>query len=155
RRFGRTRFAQARHTDSGYENHLLPLSALTAVLIVMSIILAAAPLCGQTVKGTILGTITDTSHGVIQGVQVVLTETNTNSQRTELTNDSGFFAFANLDPGEYRIEVEHPGFRKVVRSEIALDANSTVRADLQLTPGQVTETVDVTAETPVLKTDRA
>jgi hypothetical protein len=125
------------------------------ILTMMAIILAVAPVCGQTVKGTILGTITDSSHAVIPSVQVALTETNTNSHRTETTNDSGFFAFANLDPGEYRIEVEHPGFRKTVRSAIALDANTTVRADLQLTPGAVTETVDVTALAPLLKTDRA
>src|SRR6202030_330462 len=93
------------------------------VQIIMATILPVAPVCGQTVKGTILGTITDSSHGVIPGVQVALTETNTNSHRTETTNESGFFAFANLDPGEYRVEVEHPGFRKTVRSAIALDAN--------------------------------
>src|SRR5262250_172500 len=94
------------------------------ILIMLAIILPVAPVCGQTVKGTILGTITDSSHAVIPSVQVALTETNTNSHRTETTNDSGFFAFANLDPGEYRIEVEHQGFRKTVRSAIALDATT-------------------------------
>ena len=63
--------------------------------------------------------------------------------------------FANLDPGNYRIEVEHPGFRKIVRSEIDLTPNSTVRVDLDLTPGAVTEVIDVTADVLVLQTDRA
>ncbi len=116
---------------------------------------AISPVSGQTVKGSILGTISDSSHAVVPGVQVNLTETRTNSHLAQTSNDSGFFVFANLDPGTYRVEAEHPGFRKVVRSDIDLTPNSTVRADLELTPGAVSEVVDVTAETPVLKTDRA
>jgi hypothetical protein len=113
------------------------------------------PVTAQTLKGTILGTITDPSHAVIPTVAVSLTEVNTNFHRMEVTNESGFFAFANLDPGIYRIDVEHPGFRKMLRGGIVLNANSTVRADLELAPGDVTQIVDVTSEAPVLQTDRA
>src|SRR5579884_963452 len=105
---------------------------------------ACSQVVAQTLKGTILGTITDVTHAVIPGVQVNITETNTNFHRTETTNESGFFAFANLDPGTYRVEVEQPGFRRVVRSGIELQANTTIRADLELQPGAVTEVVDVT-----------
>jgi len=118
-------------------------------------IFTTAPLYGQTLKGTILGTLTDATHAVVPNAQANLTETNTNFHRTETTNDSGFYAFANLDPGTYRIEVEQPGFRKVVRSEIVLDANSTVRVDLELQPGQLTEVVQVSADAAVLQTDRS
>lgn len=117
--------------------------------------LALTPAQGQTLKGTILGSITDASHGVIQAATVNIIETNTNFQRAEVTNDSGFFAFANLDPGTYRIEVQHPGFRKVVRAALQLDANSTLRVDLELAPGDVTQVVNITAEVPVLQTDRS
>src|SRR5579884_581912 len=116
---------------------------------------SVCPICGQTLKATILGTITDSSHAVIPSVQVSLTETTTNFHRTETTNDSGFYAFTNLDPGNYRVEVEHPGFRKTVRAGIDLVPNTTVRVDLELQPGAVTETVDVTAEAPLLQTDLA
>ena len=129
------------------------LATLFALAMCLSVL--ALPLSGQTLKGTILGTITDSTHAVIPSVQVNITETNTNFHRTETTNDSGFYAFANLDPGNYRIEVEQPGFRKVIRSDIALNANTTIRADLELQPGAVTEVVDVTAEAPTLQTDRA
>ena len=114
----------------------------------------AAPLCGQTLTGTILGTITDQSHAVIPGVQVSVTDVNTNYHRTETTNDSGFFAFGNLDPGNFRVDVEHTGFRKVVRSDIALGPNSTIRVDVELTPGAVTEVIDVTSQAAILQTDR-
>ncbi|SRR5579884_487091 len=109
----------------------------------------------QTQKATILGTITDSSHAVIPGAQVVVTEINTNVRRTETTNDSGFYVFANMDPGTYRVEVEQPGFRRMVRSGIDLTPNTTARVDLELSPGAVSETVDVTAEAPLLQTDRA
>jgi len=109
----------------------------------------------QTLKGTILGTLTDASQAVVPSAQVSLTDVNTNFHRTETSNDSGYYVFANLDPGNYRIEVSHPGFRKVVRSDIDLTPNSTIRADLELTPGVVTEVVDVTAGAPMLQTDRA
>ena len=124
-------------------------------LMIVATILSTAPASGQTSNGTILGTITDSSHAVIPNVQVALTDTGTNARRTVETNTAGYFVFANLAPGTYRVDVEQPGFQKTVRSDIALDANTTIRADLQLTPGAVTETVDVTSEAPVLKTDRA
>src|SRR5215469_9339380 len=114
-----------------------------------------APVRGQTLKGTILGTITDATHAVVPTVVVNLTETNTNFKRAEITNESGFYAFANLDPGTYRVEVSHPGFRKVMRADIGLEANSTIRVDVELTPGEVNQVVDVTSEAPILQTDRA
>src|ERR1700674_3703521 len=132
----------------------LPRISKGALFIAAATLLSLSPVRGQTLKGTILGTITDASHGVIPTVEVNITETNTNFRRSEITNDSGFFAFANLDPGNYRVEVSHPGFRKVVRSDIVLEANSTIRADLELTPGEVTQVVDVTSEAAVLQTDR-
>src|SRR6266496_1036173 len=110
---------------------------------------------GQALYGTILGTITDSSHAVVAGVRVTVTEAETNFRRSESSNESGFFVFSNLDPGTYRVEVEHPGFRKVVRTDIGLTTNSTIRADVELTPGEVTETIDVTAGAPLLQTDRA
>jgi hypothetical protein len=124
-------------------------------LTIVAIILSTVPASGQTSNGTILGTITDSSHAVMANVQVSLTDTGTNSQRSETTNTTGYFVFSNLAPGTYRIDVQQPGFEKTVRSDIGLDANTTVRVDLQMTPGAVTETVDVTSEAPVLKTDRA
>jgi hypothetical protein len=115
----------------------------------------ADPLQGQTIRATILGTITDQTGGVVPGAQVVVTETGTNTVRTTPTNASGFYAVANLDPGNYRVEVEHPGFRRTTRANIDLRPNTTVRIDLELQPGVVTEIIDVTASAPLLQTDRA
>ena len=129
--------------------------------VVMALALAGLPgaaiptLQAQTLKGTVLGTITDTSQAVVSGVNVSITEINTNFRRTEISNEEGFYVFANLDPGNYRMEAEHPGFRKVVRTDVDLTPNTTARIDLELTPGAVSESVDVTAEAPLLQTDRS
>src|SRR5260370_34988059 len=127
----------------------------TVLCVFAALLLQVSPVSGQTLKGTILGTVTDATHAVIPGVAVNIIEVNTNFRRTETSNDSGFFAFANLDPGAYRIEVEHTGFRKIIRPGIALDANTTVRIYLELAPGDVTQTVGVSSEGSSLQTDRA
>ena len=120
-----------------------------------AVLLLACPAMGQALKGTILGTVSDQSHAVIPSTTVNLTEVNTNFHRTEVTNESGFYAFANLDPGTYRVNIQQTGFRETVRDGIALAANTTVRVDLELQPGDVKQVVDVTSESPVLQTDRA
>jgi hypothetical protein len=129
----------------------------TVMLLVLAALSGAAipSLEAQTLKGTLLGTITDSSQAVVSGVNVSITEINTNFHRTEISNEEGFYVFANLDTGNYRIEAEHSGFRKVVRTGIDLTPNTTARIDLELTPGAISEAVDVTAEAPLLQTDRS
>jgi len=64
--------------------------ALPALVV---LVFPAAPLHGQALYGTILGTITDSSHAVVGGVRVTATETETNFHRSENSNESGFFVF--------------------------------------------------------------
>ena len=79
-----------------------------AFLFSAAALLPMSPGWGQALKGTILGSVTDSSQAVMPSVAVNITETNTSFRRSRLTNDSGFFAFANLDPGNYQVEVSHP-----------------------------------------------
>src|SRR5262245_53283540 len=132
----------------------LPL-AHRAALMLTGLLGTAMTLHGQTLKGTILGTVTDSTQAVVSSVHISITEVNTNFHRTEVSNEEGFYVFANLDPGSYRVEVEHPGFRKVIHSGVDLTPNTTARIDLELTPGAVSEVIDVTAEAPLLQTDRS
>jgi Carboxypeptidase regulatory-like domain/TonB dependent receptor len=129
------------------------LAAILAVAACLSV--STAVLEAQVLRATILGTITDSTGAVVPGAQVVVIDTNTNTRRETTTNDSGFFAMANLEPGAYRVEAEHPGFRRIVRAGIDLTPNVTVRIDLELQTGTVSETVDVTASAPILQTDRS
>ena len=130
--------------------HLRSICALLAVMA-----LSAGLAFSQAVSGTLLGTITDSTGGAIPAAQVVISETNTGISRTARTGASGNYVFADLPPGIYSISVELTGFKKAVRGGVELLVNSSMRADLTLTPGNVTEVINVTAEVPMLQTDRS
>ena len=109
----------------------------------------------QAVNGTIVGTITDASGGAMVNAKVTLTETNTKVVHTRLTNDAGVYGFPDMPPGTYEVAVEMAGFKREVRGGIILEANTSPRVDLQMVPGDVTQTVEVTAAAAVLQTERA
>ena len=108
----------------------------------------------QAVTGTLLGNVTDSSGAAVPGATVTATETQTNSSRTAISNEAGNYIFSSLRNGTYSVEAELQGFRKVIRQNVRVDVNTTMRVDLTLELGQLTEAVTVAAETPLLQTDR-
>jgi hypothetical protein len=110
---------------------------------------------GQAVNATLLGAVTDASGAVVPNAKVTNTEVNTGISRSAQTNDSGNYTFPDLPPGQYSVTVEAAGFKKETRRDIALAVNSTQRVDIQLQPGEVTETIEITGAAPALQTDRA
>lgn len=127
---------------------MLPIMAMVAML-------APSTASAQVLKGQILGTVMDTSGAVVPAAAVTLTEVNRNDLRMGETNATGLYVFPNLDPGQYEVRVELEGFNAAVRSNINLLPNTTVRVNLSLNPGAVTETITVTEAPPLLQTDRA
>jgi hypothetical protein len=132
---------------------LWPLSI--AVLLATLLLGFSAPLMGQAVNATLLGAVTDSSGAAVANAKVTITETNTGISHASQTNDSGNYVFPDLPPGTYRVVVEQTGFKRESRAGIELIVNSTERVDLVLQPGDVSETVTVEAETPILQTERA
>ena len=124
-------------------------------LVCASVLLCAGQVFGQAVSATLLGNITDASGGTVAGAKVSATEVNTGAAHTSQTNESGNYTFPDLPPGRYSVTVESNGFKKEVRSGIELVVNSSTRVDLQLQPGNVNESIEVTASEPPLQTDRA
>jgi hypothetical protein len=110
---------------------------------------------GQAVNGTLLGTVTDTTNATVANAKVTLKETSRNSTHESMTNGSGNYTFPDLPPGAYNITVESTGFKKAMQQNVQVLSNSSVRVDMTLQPGNVTETVTVTTAPPVLQTDRA
>jgi hypothetical protein len=108
----------------------------------------------QAVNATLLGTVTDVSGAVVASAKVTITETNTAVSRTAETNGSGNYAFPDLPPGQYTVSVEMPGFKKEAKTNIDLLVNTSTRVDLQLQPGNVSESIEVSAESAILQTDR-
>jgi hypothetical protein len=109
----------------------------------------------QAVNGTLLGTISDASGATVANARITIMEETTGVAHSSQTNDSGNFTFPGLAPGRYTVSVELAGFKKEVRKGIEVVVDTTSRVDLSLQPGNVTETIEVLAQTPVLQTDRA
>nr|MBA3441783.1 TonB-dependent receptor [Pyrinomonadaceae bacterium] len=137
---------------NGYVRRVKITVALTATLLSLC---AANNLYGQAVNGSLLGTVTDATGAVLPGATVVITEIGTNINRSAVANEDGNYVFTNVKPGIYRVEAESTGFKKTIRDQVEVTVNSTVRTDIDLQPGSVTEEVTVTQEDALLQTDRA
>src|ERR1051325_10056661 len=93
---------------------------------------SSAPLAGQAVNATVLGTVADSTGAAVANAKVTITETNTNISRSTQTNDSGNYVFPDLPPGTYRVTAEQTGFKRASRAGIDVVVNTTSRIDLDL-----------------------
>src|SRR6516162_3440708 len=105
----------------------------------------------QNVYGTIAGTVTDSSGAAIADATVTLTNLDTNEKHNIQTDSSGNYTFVNILPGKYKVEAEKSGFKKVVRQPILVEIESGLKVDITLQVGAQTETVEVSAEAPLLQ----
>ena len=118
------------------------------------LVLAAAPARAQSTFGEILGTVHDPSGAVLQGAQVLLTNTGTSATRTAVTDGNGNYAFQNIDVATYTLTIFAPGFEKESLPAIGLTARETRRLDAILKPGAEAQTVVVMEDSaPVITTD--
>src|ERR1041385_5748473 len=113
------------------------------------------PAFAQETRSAMFGRVTDPQNSVIPGAMVVVTNPDTNTAMTLFTNETGYYEANLLIAGNYRVSVEKPGFRKVVRSGIVLPISARVEINFVLQVGEVSETVSVTAESPLVDTNSA
>jgi hypothetical protein len=109
----------------------------------------------QTFYGSILGTVTDSAGAVIPGAATTLTNQGTHDRRTVQTDGTGNYRYVNLIPGSYRLDVEKDGFKHLDRPDIVVEVQTDVRIDVVLEVGQLVQTIEVRALTPLLQTDTA
>jgi outer membrane receptor protein involved in Fe transport len=109
----------------------------------------------QTVTGSLVGHVKDASGGATAGARVTVTDVDRGAKRETVTNAEGNFSINSVDPGVYRVEIERTGFKKFVRERVEVAINTTVRADAQLEPGAVVESVEISSGAGQLKTERA
>jgi carboxypeptidase family protein/TonB-dependent receptor-like protein len=117
--------------------------------------ICALPALAQNSQGTILGHVVDSSGAALVGANVTITNIGTSVSRKIKTSSVGDFVFVNVIPGNYRIEVEAPGFQKVQVTTARLDVDATLRQNFRLQPGTVQQQITVSAESQMVQTDNA
>lgn len=121
----------------------------------LAFLLCTSTASGQAVYGSIIGTVTDPQGNVVAGAKVTVTSTTKGTSFEATSNESGNYTVTHLIPDIYRLRVEAAGFKAFDLSSVRVDADVAAHIDAQLQVGAVTQTVEVTAEIPQLKTDRA
>ncbi len=106
------------------------------------------------ISGDLAGTVTDPSGAAVPGAKVTVTSKRTGEAKTATANGSGAYRVPLLEPGDYTLVVAAQGFEQASLS-VAVSASTTVTADVKLTIGSATQTVEVTGTAPLLHTEAA
>ena len=115
-----------------------------------------AALNAQTFQGTFRGRVTDSNDAILPLAKVTIVEEATSVASSTLANQQGEYTFPAIKPTTYTLIVEAPGFKKMEQRGIVVATQSTVTQDVKLEIGQVSETVNVSAEaTPLIETAEA
>ncbi|HUQ93833.1 MAG TPA: TonB-dependent receptor [Bryobacteraceae bacterium] len=127
--------------------------------IIPRILLLASCVCGlllsQSDRATVTGTVTDPTGAAVPGALVIATADATNVRTETRTSADGVYTIPYLVLGTYRVSAEMQGFKRAVKSNVILNSGATVRGDLVLEVGTVSEQVEVKATAPQLRQDSA
>src|SRR3989454_3331144 len=124
------------------------------VLAFLLVISHASGVFGQGFQGGLRGAVKD-AGGVIPGVEVTLTNEQTNLKRSVVTNERGEYVFANVDPGNYGVKATLQGYKTIDRGGIRIGTQQFLTLDLTMEVGAITENVTVTGSAPLIETANA
>ena len=132
----------------------------TSVIVRACVIVAAffgttATSSAQTATGQITGTVRDATGAVMSGVKVVVTNQQTGLTRETKTAGTGDYVIPLLPVGTYVVTAEQSGFKTALHSDVQLTVDQIQRIDMMLSPGNVTETVEVQSSAVALDTASA
>src|SRR5215813_9624313 len=114
---------------------------------------AATPGFSQSDRGTIAGTVLDSSGGAVTGATVTATDTATNTVYTATTGPTGGYRLFDLRVSVYKVSVAAQGFKTEEKTGVVVQVNSTSSVDFTLQPGDVKETLTVVADAPALQSE--
>ncbi|HEV2491937.1 MAG TPA: TonB-dependent receptor [Terriglobia bacterium] len=123
-------------------------------LLLMALAYPAGRLLGQAVYGSIIGTVTDSSGAAVPNAKVTITDVNKGVSYNTTTNESGYYEQQHLIVGVYDVKVEAQGFEASLQKNVQVNVDASVQVNVTLQLGQVTQTVEVTAAVPLLKTEK-
>ena len=129
-----------------------PSNGIRVLGIVCLVLAISVPVFSQTTTGRILGGVIDQTGAGIAGATVTVTDAQRGITRTVTADNSGEYVVPNLTPGVYTVRAAAQGFKTVERPNIQIEVATDLTVDLALPAGQVTETVVVTEEVPLVNT---
>src|SRR5689334_24050150 len=116
------------------------------------LLICSAAAFSQVNLGSINGTVTDATGAAIPDARVTATATTTQVKYQAVTDQSGNFSVLSLPTSDYTLSVSHPGFHTYEQRGMLLTAGASVRVDVKLEVGEVTQQVTVTGAPPLLET---
>jgi hypothetical protein len=138
---------------------VIPVRTLLArgsgLLLAAALVLLPNPVAAQALYGTLGGTVTDDSGAAVPGATVTATNQGTGLEVSAVSDENGAYAIRNLQAGNYTLKASLQGFKEYVQTGIPVNPNDVVRIDAKLEVGALTESVTVTTEAALLKTDKA
>ncbi len=127
---------------------------MRTTLLFIAVVCFGLPVLGQTF-GEITGRVNDPSGAGVPNAVLTLTNTSTNSVRQTDSTSAGDYSFPSVPPGTYNVKAEHPGFKVESSLNVEVQVQQTVRLDVTLQVGQVSETVEVSAAANLLQAENA
>ena len=128
---------------------------MRTVIMLMVIAAFGGVLRAQSTNASLTGRVTDPTGGVMVGAQVAAINSGTDFRYEAPTNSAGQYYLTNLPPGIYRIEIEKPGFKKLLEPDVVLHVQDALEIDFEMTLGSSSETVTVEAGAPLVNTESA
>ena len=131
------------------------MAAICLIAAAAAVMLMPAPAAAQTLYGSLTGAVVDQQKAAMPGVTVTAINTGTGLSTEAVTDATGNYTIRNLAPGIYDVTAVLQGFRELRQRGLNITAGNIVRADLTLQLGQLSETVNVVAESTLLQTEKA
>src|SRR5207245_7418634 len=115
----------------------------------------ATPTLAQTIRGTMTGTVTDSTGAVVPGITVTVTHTATGISSSAVTDRQGGYTIPLLPSGTYQATVEQSGFKKYLHGGIVIQIAQTTRLDIGLQVGAMSEAAEVVGAAPLVRRNTA
>ena len=126
---------------------------LPVLFLAVMCVVSSVPMWAQKDAGSIVGTVKDQTGATVPNAKITVSDVERGIRLETSTNESGEFVAGPLRVGRYTVTVEHPGFKRSITPPVDLDVQQRIALNVALQVGQISESIEVTAATPLLETE--